>query len=120
MERLTVRDFVFSSHYVASKLQSWSIAECLKKLQQYENAEEDGRLVVPPCNIGDTAFFVINGTIYEAKISVLQWYKHSCGTVDEIRGDIVGGSVGASFSEFGKTVFLTREEAEAALKRMVK
>ena len=45
MARLTERDFVFSSNYVASKLQSWSIAECLKKLQEYENAEEDGRLV---------------------------------------------------------------------------
>ncbi len=35
---------------MANKLQSWSIAECLKKLQEYENLEEDGRLVVLPKN----------------------------------------------------------------------
>lgn len=40
MERLTVKGFEFTSNYVASKLQSWSIAECLKKLQSYEDLEE--------------------------------------------------------------------------------
>lgn len=58
MGRLTKRDFIFDSHYVASHLQSWSIAECLKKLQEYENAEEDGKLLILPCKVGDTAWFV--------------------------------------------------------------
>ena len=72
-------------------------------------------VMVPPVKIGDTAHFIINGQIYEAKICILQWYKHPNGVIDEIRGDVVGGSVGASFSDWGKTVFLTSEEAESAL-----
>lgn len=72
-------------------------------------------VMLPPVKVGDTAHFVINGQIYEATICILQWYKHPSGVIDEIRGNVVGGSVSASFSDFGKTVFLTREEAEAAL-----
>lgn len=58
MKRLTKRDFIFDLNYVASNLQSWSIAECLKKLQEYENAEEDGKLLFLPCKVGEKAWFV--------------------------------------------------------------
>ncbi len=51
MNRLTKRDFDFTSDFVASRLQSWPIAEALKKLQQYENAEEDGRLIILPFKV---------------------------------------------------------------------
>jgi len=40
MDRLTIKGFEFDSHYVASSLQSFPIAEALKKLQSYEDAEE--------------------------------------------------------------------------------
>ncbi len=48
MDRLTQRGFDFDMNFVASHLQSWPIAQALKKLQKYEDAEEDGRLVVLP------------------------------------------------------------------------
>ena len=87
------------------------------KWKEIALADKEGRLVVLPCKVGDTVFFVIKEKIYEAQICILQWYEHSRGVVSEIRGDVVGGSVGASISDFGKTVFFTREEAEAALKK---
>lgn len=41
MERLTQRGFNYSCDFVASHLQSWPIAQALKKLQQIEDAMED-------------------------------------------------------------------------------
>ena len=77
-------------------------------------AERDGRLVVLPCKVGD----VVYGFHQERTIlpMVAKW----------IETDTDGWTVAAQyvpmapkfylFSDFGKTVFLTREEAEAALK----
>lgn len=44
MERLTIRGFDFSRDFVASNLQSWPIAQALKKLQTIEDAMEDREL----------------------------------------------------------------------------
>lgn len=41
MERLTKRNFNFTSDFIASHLHSWSIARALSKLQEYENKLED-------------------------------------------------------------------------------
>ena len=40
MERLTIEGFDFTTNFVASNLQSYPIAEALKKLQEYEDANE--------------------------------------------------------------------------------
>ena len=76
-------------------------------------AEQAGRLVVLPCKVGD----VVYGFHQERTIlpMVAKW----------IETDADGWTVAAQyapmapkfylFSDFGKTVFLTREEAEAAL-----
>lgn len=44
MERLTKRGFNFDRNFVASNLQSWPIAQALKKLQEIEDAMEDREL----------------------------------------------------------------------------
>ena len=44
MERLTVKGFNYNSDFVASRLQSWPIAQALEKLQQIEDAMEDRKL----------------------------------------------------------------------------
>lgn len=44
MKRLTIKGFDFTSDFVASHLQSWPIAEALKKLQQIEDAMEEREL----------------------------------------------------------------------------
>ena len=75
-------------------------------------------VIVPPCKVGDKAFFIVNGKIYRATVRYLRWEHHkSRGVYTEMAADINPlSSVIASFDDIGKTVFLTREEAEAALK----
>ena len=94
-----------------------AMAEALMK-RKIETVPAVDAVILPPVKIGDTAYFIINRQIYEAEICILQWYNSPRGVIDEIRGDVVGGSVSASFSDWGKAVFLTREEAEAAIAKM--
>lgn len=88
-----------------------------QELDKYVQAEKDGRIVVlPPVKVGDTAFFIINAAIYEGRIYYIRWEHHSTfGIQGLMSADGLGGCVGAKLSDFGKKVFLSREEAEAAL-----
>lgn len=81
-------------------------------------AKVEERLVeLPPIKIGDTAFFIIKKRIYEGKVYYMRWEHHkSFGVHGNISADSFGGCVGASLFDFGKTVFSTREAAEAALR----
>ena len=84
-----------------------------ERLLELACADKAGRLVVLPCKVGD----VVYGFHQERTIlpMVAKW----------IETDADGWTVAAQyapmapkfylFSDFGKTVFLTREEAEAAL-----
>ena len=90
------------------------LGECMRLLK----AEEQGRLVVLPCKMKDTLFMIKDGEIYSGTVRFLRWEYHKDRGV---RSDIAANpnpyfAIGASFDDFGKTVFLTREEAEAALK----
>ena len=64
-------------------------------------AEQDGRLVVLPCKVGDTVYQIDAERVYESEV---KWIIFDC---DDI-----------AFDEraIGVSIFLTREEAEAALK----
>lgn len=82
-------------------------------------AEKDGHLVVLPCKIGDTVYIIRGEVVIVATVEAIhQWisgkWKLSVHT-DKRNTHWVGYEV--CFDDFGKTVFLTREEAEAALKR---
>lgn len=73
-------------------------AEIYNKLRAYEDADEDGRLLVLPCKIG-TPIYWINFNLHDG-----YWIETGLFAL----GD---------FYAFGKSVFLTREEAEAALRK---
>lgn len=72
--------------------------EAVDKLAQYEAAEEEGRLVVLPCKVGDT--------VYVLRQSWNGW------NIDKKKFTY------AMIGKVGKTVFLTREEAEKVLKEV--
>lgn len=90
-------------------------------------AEQDGRLVVLPCKVGDTVYRVIrakngSGHVAPANVSGLhlgdtarncRYRKEYEYVVLKVDG---GFCAHVNKRDFGKTVFLTREEAEAALK----
>lgn len=92
------------------------VLELNKKLKPYMEAEEQERLVVLPCKIGDViwwknAYRIVDCHVVEVQISA--------GRSEVIFrfGPQLNLKAGAIFEDFGKTIFLTREEAEAALKK---
>lgn len=90
--------------------------EAINKLAQYEDLEEQGLLDIRPCKVGNELFNIVKHgvglDIYENQI-------HS-GVIEEIRVQIFcnGGIYSCSLSDIGKTVFLTKEEAEQKLKEL--
>lgn len=87
--------------------------DALQKLAAYEDAEEQGRLVRLPCKVGDTIYVIHDGKIWSGEvyhIGYSDYYGEITATAYVKRG------IGAAFEHFGKLAFLTREEAEAALK----
>ena len=77
-------------------------------------AERDGRLVVLPCKVGD----VVYGFHGEKTIlpMVAKWIETNTDGWTVAAQYVPMAPKFYLFSDFGKTVFLTREEAEAALK----
>ena len=92
------------------------------RMRELIKADKDGRVVVPPCKVGDR-LYEVNGrkTISVYKVRAIRVELFGLF----IDWDIVDGFVWQSLSginagEIGKTVFLTREEAEKALEEMKK
>lgn len=87
-----------------------------KELKKYKDLEEQGLLVRLPCNVGDDLYCIVNGEVKKLKV-------HSFGVPDfeitDIEFKYVDGFKIVRFvGEVGKTVFLTREEAEKKLEEM--
>ena len=82
----------------------------LDRLEKLAEADKDGRLVVRPCKVGDTLFRVFAGEILEHKVRNMRYLA-----IQE-RWDIDTIPFCSYVeSSIGKTIFLTREEAERAL-----
>lgn len=80
-------------------------------------------VIVPPCKVGDTVYVVSRyyagyWEFYKCKIDNITIYEKntfiSCVANDARFGKI---NFGLNISELGKTVFLTKEEAEAELRK---
>ena len=82
-----------------------------KHVQDLLQAEQDGRLVVLPCKVGDNVWFVRKF----GKERCIKRAEVSCINID-CRGEVFVSARRISGGYIGKTVFLTHEEAEAALK----
>jgi hypothetical protein len=70
-----------------------------RRLAEYEDLEEQGRLVKLPCKVGDTVYFIKNSE-----------------TIVKRKADMI--FIGIFWEEFCKKWFPTREEAEAKLKEL--
>ena len=92
----------------------------IDRLRELAEADKDGRLVVPPCKVGDRLYEVTGRktiSVYKVKAIRVELFGLF------IEWDIVEGFVWQSLSginagEIGKTVFLTREEAEKTMEAM--
>lgn len=85
------------------KMTRWA-EKAKEKLAEYETAEEEGKLVVLPCKVGDEVYKIIyqRDNFDDQPYSIITTVNFKYEMIDQI----------------GKTVFLTREEAEKELKRM--
>lgn len=95
-----------------------------EKLAEYEDLEEQGKLLKLPCAVGDTVYYADNEyyfTILPVKVDEISIMESSAILYKCLLFD-GNGDVETQFDfdkdDFGKTVFLTREEAEAALKEL--
>ena len=85
------------------------------RLRELAEVDKDGRVVVLPCKVGDTVWRIVrDGEPHITRDEVRDMYF-----ADDMTPciELVGGRV--TFTEkFGKTVFLSRAEAERALQEM--
>lgn len=91
----------------------------IEALRELAVADKDGRVVVLPCKVSQRVFALLDTDKHISECEVKQ-----IGLGDEIGFvglepiDARGREYGVSLKGFGKTVFLTREEAEKALAEM--
>lgn len=104
------------------------VAKWLEKLKSYKEAEEQGLLVRLPIKIGDMVWDNDFGHPVSYEIKAFSYGYCDSYVEPNIEDEIIfyyenyNGSMTGAFpmSEIGKTVFLTREEAEKKLKEMKK
>ena len=110
MERLTKRKRNFDGTAISKKSMidregyhtvSDYASKVLTKLADYEDAEEQGLLLRLPCKVGDTVYHIAGRRILEVENVNLFFLLLSVAE-----------------GRFGKTVFLTCDEAEAKLAEM--
>lgn len=132
MERLTEKDQYSQDYKIQAKnLNSHCVAidakgymtyygQHIDKLAEYENLEEQGRLIKLPCKVGDTVYAIgFNNNkpiIYESV--VLRILITEKEIVFNVKVDEFEINSQLKQSMFGKTVFLTKSEAEAKLKEL--
>ena len=100
-----------------------TISDVIDKLVEYEDLEEQGRLVKLPCNRGDKIYF-IKSAFSMAHFPIEAKVTSICGV--DCDNDVMYSSITEynkidrrfKSSDIGKTVFLTKSEAEAKLKEL--
>lgn len=99
----------------------------LEKLSTYEGLEEQGRLVILPCKVGDTVWDNDYGRPCAYTITAFSFgecEEYICEPVTKKETVFYyansSGSITGSFaeSEIGKSVFLNKSEAEAKLEEL--
>lgn len=94
------------------------------KLAEYENLEEQGRLIKLPCKVGDTVYYfsggyyknIKNWKITPIKVTEFNIKVNKSGKLIPLA--LIANGTRYPMSSIGKTVFLTKSEAEAKLKEL--
>ena len=96
-----------------------SIGGGYDRLRELAEADKDGRLVVLPCKVGQRVFALLDTDKHISECEVKQiGMGNKIGFIGLEPIGARGREYGISLNGFGKTVFLTREEAEKALEAM--
>lgn len=87
----------------------------ISRMVELMKADKDGRVLILPCKVGDMAYWVHNGVITGCHVYRIQVNRK--GTFVFLKSTISHGGFRTDAC-LGKTVFLSREEAEKALQEM--
>lgn len=134
MERLTKREYDSITYNEKRELEcgeycdscSQGAGNCktvenmIKKLADYEDLEEQGLLVRLPCKVGDIMFRINKGAknpVIELTVTQIDITTRSYNleVIDRDYGELM-----CFKNDIGRTIFLTREEAEKKLEEMKK
>ena len=105
MDRITEREFDFTANFIRRDI---DLTQALKKLQDYENLEEDGLLIRLPCKLGDEVYEIVDMITFNGigkeigKAKVINTWKFDLSMCEII-------------NLIGKTWFLKLEDAEKAI-----
>ena len=104
--------------YEDTGLEPQTISEILDSVSEWYDAHKEGRLVVLPCKVGDTLYEIDlpeDGVIV-CKVMWMILKNDVSVQVEVTDGHGLGSGYCFELGDFGRTVFHTREAAEAALK----
>ena len=118
--RLTKKSIVKEIGYVVDNPTVERCVKVIDKLGEYEDAEENGLLVRLPCKVGDLLYEAGESEIYTYIVDEIHVEQDSKVIVYALEYDadlhrVYQNGYEYDNYEFGKTVFLTREEAGKAL-----
>lgn len=96
----------------------------LEQLKEYQQLEEQGRLIKLPCKVGDTVYYfsggyyknIKNWKITPIKVTEFNIKVNKSGKLIPLA--LIANGTRYPMSSIGKTVFLTKSEAEAKLKEL--
>lgn len=85
----------------------------INKCADYEDLEEQGKLLKLPCAVGDKIYLPNEyvGKVIDFEIIEICIFKEEIMIIDDSENEYF-------INDFGKTVFPTKEEAEAELKEL--
>lgn len=88
----------------------------ISRLVELAEADKDGRVVVLPCKVGQRVFALMDMDKHISECEVTQiGMGNEIGFIGLEPIGARGREYGVALNGFGKTVFLTREEAERAM-----
>ena len=130
MERLTQTSnsggvaFTFDLDITCQPSEARKILNLATKLKEYEDLEEQGRLIKLPCKVGDKIFLDFAGfgkdidkfTVKDFHLDCFEDGETILFCDYESNDKTLSGQI--DVTEFGKTVFLTKSEAEQKLKEI--
>lgn len=86
------------------------LADWLEELKRYKDLEEQGRLLVLPCRVGDTVYEIIEETVPNHYFYINEW------KVQDVSAKAVKYADEWEPYDY-ENLYFTREEAEAAMKK---
>ncbi len=94
------------------------VAEYLRKLKDYEDLEEQDRLLKLPCRLGDTVYILNQKRIIPLKICEIYFDSHGIEMAAKNREELGYRTINLSEDGIGVEWYKTEEEAKAAMDKL--